>query len=58
LKAYSKAMETIELFGPTNFSPIIDQTAAKIKKEIEGGNDNVYYILLIITGIFLSQIRL
>ncbi|CAB4383829.1 unnamed protein product [Rhizophagus irregularis] len=49
LKAYSKAMETIELFGPTNFSPIIDQTAAKIKKEIDNGNDNVYYILLIIT---------
>jgi len=49
LKVYSKAMETIELFGPTNFSPIIDQTAAKIKKEIENGNDNVYYILLIIT---------
>jgi hypothetical protein len=29
---------------------IIDQTAAKIKKEIDNGNDNVYYILLIITG--------
>ncbi|GBB89250.1 hypothetical protein RclHR1_15930002 [Rhizophagus clarus] len=49
LKVYSKAMETIELFGPTNFSPIIDQTAAKIQREIDNGNDNVYYILLIIT---------
>ncbi|RIA94905.1 Copine-domain-containing protein [Glomus cerebriforme] len=49
LAAYSKTMQAIELYGPTNFSPIINQTATKIQQEVEKGNDNVYYILLIIT---------
>ncbi|CAG8470176.1 2681_t:CDS:10 [Funneliformis caledonium] len=46
---FSNAIHSVELYGPTNFSPIINQTAERIKVEVNAGNDNVYYILLIIT---------
>ncbi|CAG8805659.1 8090_t:CDS:2, partial [Dentiscutata erythropus] len=49
LAAYSHTMNYVELHGPTNFSPIINHTASKIKSELDAGNDMVYYILLIIT---------
>ncbi|RHZ85960.1 hypothetical protein Glove_58g37 [Diversispora epigaea] len=49
LTAYSQTMNSIELYGPTNFSPIIDHTAQKIRSELDAGNNMVYYVLLIIT---------
>ncbi|RHZ69519.1 hypothetical protein Glove_283g20 [Diversispora epigaea] len=49
LEAYSRTFDSLELYGPTNFSPIIKQTADKIKQELRSGNLKSYYILLIIT---------
>ncbi|CAI2170259.1 16459_t:CDS:10 [Funneliformis geosporum] len=49
MAAYSQAIHSVELYGPTYFSPIINQTAERIKEEVAVGNDNVYYILLVIT---------
>ncbi|CAG8454651.1 15828_t:CDS:10 [Acaulospora morrowiae] len=49
LNVYLRTMKNVELFGPTNFSPVISLTAEKIKTELESGNNDAYYILLIIT---------
>ncbi|CAG8642838.1 2952_t:CDS:2, partial [Dentiscutata erythropus] len=49
LEAYSRTFDALELYGPTNFSPIINQTADKIKQELRSGNKRSYYLLLIIT---------
>ncbi|CAG8658237.1 4409_t:CDS:10 [Funneliformis caledonium] len=48
MDVYRKTINNVELYGPTNFSPVINHTAAIIKNEISKGED-VYYILLIIT---------
>ncbi|CAI2192152.1 2782_t:CDS:10 [Funneliformis geosporum] len=48
MEVYRKTINNVVLDGPTNFSPIINHTAATIKSEISKGED-VYYILLIIT---------
>ncbi|CAH1765231.1 64_t:CDS:10 [Entrophospora sp. SA101] len=50
LSVYSQTINTVELYGPTNFSPIINLTANKIETELKAGNTRSYYILLIITG--------
>ncbi|CAG8454491.1 4311_t:CDS:10 [Ambispora leptoticha] len=56
LAAYLHTIRHVKLYGPTNFAPIINQTAAKIRQNLESGRDNVYYILLIITdGIILDM---
>ncbi|RIA95184.1 Copine-domain-containing protein [Glomus cerebriforme] len=48
MAVYKQTIDNVELYGPTNFSPIINQTATTIKKEMSANND-IYYILLIIT---------
>ncbi|RHZ54751.1 hypothetical protein Glove_423g24 [Diversispora epigaea] len=58
LAAYSQTMNSVELFGPTNFSPIINQTASKIRSELDYGNDKAYYILLIITDGVITDMEL
>ncbi|RHZ58585.1 hypothetical protein Glove_372g61 [Diversispora epigaea] len=49
LTAYSQTLNSIELSGPTNFSPMINHMAQKIRSELNAGNNMVYYVLLIIT---------
>ncbi|CAG8512474.1 11886_t:CDS:10 [Ambispora gerdemannii] len=49
LAAYLQTINNVELYGPTNFSPIIKQTADTVRQNLASGRDNVYYILLIIT---------
>ncbi|RHZ85957.1 hypothetical protein Glove_58g32 [Diversispora epigaea] len=57
LTAYSQTMNSIELYGPTNFSPIIDHTAQKIRSELDAGNNMVYYVLLIITDGVITDMQ-
>jgi len=45
--AYTNAIRQIQLYGPTNFAPIIRQTAAMARQQ--DINSNEYFVLLIIT---------
>jgi len=47
LHAYSTALQTVQLYGPTNFSPVINHVA-RFASGSEGGAQN-YFVLLIIT---------
>ncbi|KAG0254668.1 Copine-8, partial [Actinomortierella ambigua] len=47
LRSYWHALTFSELYGPTNFSPIINQTAAICRQQRQGAEE--YYILLILT---------
>nr|CAG8514060.1 12280_t:CDS:10 [Entrophospora candida] len=40
LSLYLQTLNTVELYGPTNFSPIIKLTANKIESELETGSVN------------------
>ncbi|KAG0316913.1 Copine-8 [Dissophora globulifera] len=48
LAAYWHALQYAELYGPTNFSPVINQTAA-ICNQKRSGQIEEYYVLLILT---------
>ncbi|KAG9306681.1 hypothetical protein G9A89_004228 [Geosiphon pyriformis] len=48
LATYLQTIYNVQLYGPTNFSPVINQTANIIRRQIDSGK-NVYFILLIIT---------
>ncbi|KAG0203302.1 Copine-8 [Mortierella sp. GBA30] len=48
LAAYWHALQFAELYGPTNFSPVINQTAA-ICNQHRSGTVEEYYVLLILT---------
>ncbi|KAF9113717.1 Copine-8 [Mortierella sp. AM989] len=47
LAAYWHALQFAELYGPTNFSPVINQTAAICNQHRSGSEE--YYVLLILT---------
>lgn len=46
LHAYQTTMPTIQLWGPTNFTPVINQAAGLASSSRNGG---AYYVLLILT---------
>ncbi|KAI8603400.1 Copine-domain-containing protein [Dissophora ornata] len=48
LGAYWHALQFAQLYGPTNFSPVINQTAA-ICNQHRSGQAEEYYVLLILT---------
>lgn len=48
--AYKQAFSSVQLYGPTNFAPIIQQTAAMARD-----NANAYHILLILTDGIISD---
>ncbi|KAF9205905.1 Copine-8 [Haplosporangium sp. Z 27] len=47
LAAYWHALQYAELYGPTNFAPVINQTAAICNQHRSGAEE--YYVLLILT---------
>jgi len=47
LQAYSMALQSVQLYGPTNFSPVINHVA-RFANESQGEAQN-YFVLLIIT---------
>lgn len=50
LDAYMLAMTNITLYGPTNFSPIINQVAEQIRQQEQEYGPGIHYtVLLMIT---------
>ncbi|ORX59370.1 copine-9 [Anaeromyces robustus] len=61
LQAYANALETVDLWGPTNFAPIINKMAAKAREGLAPKNTNSplnkYHILTIITDGEISDME-
>lgn len=51
---YRKCLKTVELYGPTNFAPVINSTSAIAQKFQDGKH---YFVLLIITDGIISDMR-
>lgn len=54
LQHYRNTLKTVELYGPTNFAPVIYNTIS-IAKQYQDGNH--YFVLLIITDGIISDMR-
>ncbi|XP_073500897.1 copine-9 [Phyllobates terribilis] len=52
LEAYFKSLRTVQLYGPTNFAPVINQVASAAGQLTDGSQ---YYVLLIITDGVISD---
>ncbi|XP_044157176.1 copine-9 [Bufo gargarizans] len=52
LEAYFKSLRTVQLYGPTNFAPVINQVASAAGQVTDGSQ---YYVLLIITDGVISD---
>jgi len=55
LNAYHRTLSAIQLYGPTNFSPVINHVASLAGKEIYDASN--YYILLIITDGVITDLE-
>lgn len=51
---YRNCLKTVELYGPTNFAPVINSTSAIAAKYQDGKH---YFVLLIITDGIISDMR-
>ncbi|KAJ3280419.1 hypothetical protein HK104_000671 [Borealophlyctis nickersoniae] len=50
LESYGRALAAVQLYGPTNFSPLINTLANRIRTETDRSSPgSTYYILLIVT---------
>ncbi|XP_077546757.1 copine-8-like [Haemaphysalis longicornis] len=54
LEAYQRALQCVELFGPTNFSPVIHHVVRFASSYRDGKN---YFVLLIITDGVISDMQ-
>ncbi|KAH9363687.1 hypothetical protein HPB48_022221 [Haemaphysalis longicornis] len=52
LEAYQKTLQSVQLFGPTNFAPVIHHVAKFARKYCDGTS---YFVLLIITDGVISD---
>ena len=46
MAAYQQSLNAVQLYGPTNFAPVINHVAGIAKTDVTGAN---YYVLLIVT---------
>lgn len=54
LDAYRKALPQVQLYGPTNFSPVIDHVSRIASQQQTGQH---YFVLLIITDGVISDME-
>ncbi|XP_066527457.1 copine-9 [Hoplias malabaricus] len=52
LEAYYECLRTVQLYGPTNFAPVINQVAQSAREVTDGSQ---YYVLLMITDGVISD---
>uniref|UniRef100_A0A8C8SEF6 Copine 5 n=1 Tax=Pelusios castaneus TaxID=367368 RepID=A0A8C8SEF6_9SAUR len=52
LEAYHKSLKTVQLYGPTNFAPVVNHVARYATAEQDGSQ---YFVLLIITDGVISD---
>ena len=56
VQAYLAAIKNVRLYGPTNFAPIINQTALIASQEEKASPGKKYFILLILTDGVISDL--
>ena len=56
IQAYLAAIKNVRLYGPTNFAPIINQTAIIASQEEKSNPGRKYFILLILTDGVISDL--
>jgi len=56
LEAYQNALQKVQLYGPTNFSPVIRHVSRFAAQEANTGVANAYFVLLILTDGVISDI--
>jgi len=49
LQIYKDSLSKIQLYGPTNFAPVITQCANMAREETREGNNDAFFVLLILT---------
>jgi len=54
LATYGNAVRAVELWGPTNFTPVLKATESVIRATMDAGLTK-YFILLIITGLYFTS---
>ncbi|NWU89136.1 CPNE9 protein, partial [Upupa epops] len=52
LESYLQSLRTVQLYGPTNFAPVINQVAGAAAQVTDGSQ---YHVLLIITDGVISD---
>ncbi|NWW91842.1 CPNE9 protein, partial [Rhynochetos jubatus] len=52
LESYLRSLRTVQLYGPTNFAPVINQVAGAAARVTDGSQ---YHVLLIITDGVISD---
>ncbi|NWU60139.1 CPNE9 protein, partial [Dromas ardeola] len=52
LESYLQSLRTVQLYGPTNFAPVINQVAGTAAQVTDGSQ---YHVLLIITDGVISD---
>ena len=55
IQAYLATIQNVQLYGPTNFAPIINQTALLASQEEKANTGKKYFILLILTDGIISD---
>jgi len=55
MQAYQRCLKSVQLFGPTNFSPVIEHVARFARSYKEGGSN--YFVLLIVTDGIITDLE-
>lgn len=53
MAAYQQSLDVVQLYGPTNFAPVINHVARIAMTDVTGAN---YYVLLIVTDGVITDI--
>jgi len=57
IDAYKNALKNVELYGPTNFAPIIELVGDMATEENVNQDNQKYFILLIITDGVINDMQ-
>lgn len=57
IAAYYNTVNSVQLYGPTNFAPIINNTASIARQNVTSGSHSQYFVLLIITDGIISDME-
>ena len=54
---YRQSLSQVDLYGPTYFSPIMNEMNRKAREYIESGKNDIYHILMILTDGIINDME-
>lgn len=57
LQAYQQCIRSVQLYGPTNFSPIINEVSSMAHESLHSSSKTQYFVLLMITDGVISDME-